>query len=89
MNLVNYGILPVVFDDPFLYDHLEPGDVLVLESVREKLAKSGKSHRLEMRVPQKNLTFTVSHNLSPRMIDILLAGGLTNWIRDQKPVDAA
>ena len=87
MNLVNFGILPVTFDDPSLYDSLELGDVIVLDNIREELAESVETRRLTVRVPQKDLTFTVNHTLFPRMIDVLLAGGLTNWIRDQAPIE--
>jgi hypothetical protein len=38
---------------------------------------------LTLKVPKKNLAFTVTHNLFPRMIDVILAGGLTNWTRDK------
>jgi aconitate hydratase len=87
MNLVNFGILPLTFDDPSLYDSLELGDVIVLDNIREQLAESVESRRLTVRVTQKDLTFTVNHTLFPRMIDVLLAGGLTNWIRDQAPIE--
>jgi predicted aconitate hydratase len=87
MNLVNFGILPLTFDDPSLYDSLELGDVIVLDNIREQLAESVESRRLTVRVPQKDLTFTVNHTLFPRMIDVLLAGGLTNWIRNQAPIE--
>jgi aconitate hydratase len=86
MNLVNFGILPVIFDDLSLYDRLELGDVVVFDNIREQLAASVESRRLIARVLLKDLTFTVSHTLFPRMIDVVLAGGLTNWTRDQSPV---
>lgn len=88
MNLVNFGILPVVFDDPSLYDRLEPGDAIVLDNIREQLTTSVESRRLMVRVPQKDLTFTVSHVLFPRMIEVVLAGGLTNWTRDHSPIQS-
>ena len=87
MNLVNFGILPLTFDDPSLYDSLELGDVIVLDNIREQLAESVETRRLTVRVPQKDLTFTVSHTLFPRMIEVLLAGGLTNWIQAQAPIE--
>ena len=86
MNLVNFGILPLTFSDPSFYDRLELNDVILMENVREQLAASVNDRNLTLSVPQKKLTFTVSHNLFPRMIEVLLAGGLTNWIRDQGPV---
>lgn len=83
MNLVNFGILPVTFTDPSVYDRLEMEDVVVLDNLRDQLAASVSDRTLEVRVPRKELTFTVNHALFPRMIEVLLAGGLTNWIRDQ------
>jgi aconitate hydratase len=83
MNLVNFGILPVMFDDPGLYDQLELNDVIVLENAREQLAGSVSDRKLILSVPRKKLKFIVSHNLFPRMIDVILAGGLTNWTRDK------
>jgi len=83
MNLVNFGILPVIFNDPTLYDRLELNDVILMENVREQLAASVNNRTLELSVPGKNITFSVSHNLFPRMIDVILAGGLTNWTRDK------
>jgi aconitase A len=83
MNLVNFGILPVIFEDPSLYDRMEMGDVIALNNIREQLIGSVESRRLTVRIPQKDLTFTVTHVLFPRMIEVLLAGGLTNWIRNQ------
>jgi aconitate hydratase len=87
MNLVNFGILPVIFDDLSLYDRLKLNDVVVLEDAREQLAGSVKDRTLVLSVPRKKLTFTVHHNLFPRMIEVVLAGGLTNWTRDRAPME--
>jgi predicted aconitate hydratase len=89
MNLVNFGILPLTFDDPSLYDSLELGDVVVLDNIREQLVASVESRRLTVRVPLKDLTFTVSHSLFRRMIEVVLAGGLTNWIRERTPIQSS
>lgn len=83
MNLVNFGILPITFVDPSLYDLLEVGDKIVLDDIRGQLAASVESRRLTVRVPRKDLTFTVEHTLFPRMIEVMLAGGLTNWTKDK------
>ena len=88
MNLVNFGILPVIFNDPQLYDRLELNDVIVFENAREQLAGSVEDRTLVLEVPKKRLTFTVSHKLFPRMIEVILAGGLTNWTRDRAPAPA-
>ncbi len=80
-NLINFGILPVTFDIPAVYDSLAENDIIVLDHVRKQL-QEGKG-KLNVRVPQKDLTFTVSHALTPRLIEILFSGGLTNWVRNQ------
>src|SRR6185503_20116501 len=85
MNLVNFGILPVIFTDPSVSDLLELNDVIVMENVRSQLAGSVNDRTLILSIPKKNLTFNVTHNLFPRMIEVILAGGLTNWIREQNP----
>jgi aconitate hydratase len=87
MNLVNFGILPVIFSDPSLYDRLELNDVVVLENAREQLAGSVNDRTLLLKVPKKKLIINVTHTLFPRMIDVILAGGLTNWTRDNAPID--
>ena len=80
-NLINYGILPLVFDDVSVYDNLESGDVIVISDLRKQIAENEK---IEVRVPQKDLTFTASHNLTPHMREVLLSGGLTNWVRGKQ-----
>lgn len=87
MNLVNFGILPVIFEDPSLYNQLELDDVVVMENAREQLARSVNDRTLILSVPRKKLTFIVSHNLFPRMLEVVLAGGLTNWTRDHAPLE--
>lgn len=85
MNLVNFGILPVIFSDPSVYDQLELNDVVVMEDAREQLAGSVNGKTLILKVPRKKLTFVAAHNLFPRMIEVILAGGLTNWTREKQP----
>jgi aconitate hydratase len=87
MNLVNFGILPVIFDNPSLYDRLELGDVIVMENARDQLAGSVKDRTLMLTVPKKKLAFKVTHTLFPRMIEVVLAGGLTNWTREKAPTE--
>ncbi|HEU4746516.1 MAG TPA: aconitate hydratase [Anaerolineales bacterium] len=89
MNLVNFGILPVIFSDPVDYEQLELEDVVVMENAREQLAGSVDDRTLILQIPKKRLTLTVTHNLFPRMIEVILAGGLTNWTRDRGPIESS
>jgi hypothetical protein len=58
-----------------------------MENAREQLAGSVSDRLLILQIPRKKLTLTVTHNLFPRMIDVVLAGGLTNWTRDRAPME--
>jgi aconitate hydratase len=75
-NLVNFGILPLIFMDAADYDRLEQGDVIRVESIHTAI-KSGPT------IPVKNLTrkltFVARHGLSDRQVDVYMAGGLINW----------
>ena len=77
-NLVNFGVLPLVFDDPSVYDRLESMDLIVISDLRKQIAEKEK---VEVRIPKKDLTFTASHNLTPHIREVPLSGGLTNWVQ--------
>ncbi len=79
-NLVNFGILPLTFKNPDDYLQIQLGDVLILENIHDSLRKG---NTLTATVPGSNFTFTLEHALSPRQIDILIAGGLINWVKHQ------
>ncbi len=82
-NLVNFGILPVTFEDPADLDAIGPGDVLLVEDVRGQL-QAGKT--LEVRIEGRSgkaPALAVAHTLTARQVDVLLAGGLVNWTRGQ------
>lgn len=77
-NLVNYGILPLVFADESAYDKIKKGEVVTLTGIRKQLADS---NSLEVHIKKEKLIFATKHNLSPHMVEVLLAGGLTNWVK--------
>lgn len=77
-NLINFGILPVTFINPADYDTIEMSDSLMVESVAEVIKKS---KELTINIQNKNKEIRVKHDLSPRQIEILIAGGLINLIR--------
>ncbi|MBV8981109.1 MAG: aconitate hydratase [Acidimicrobiia bacterium] len=73
-NLVNFGILPLEFDDPAAYDRIDQDDVLVLDGLRERLGDAGRS--LVAENTTKGERFDLRHHLSPRQVEVILAGGL-------------
>lgn len=60
-NLVNFGVLPVTFNDPSIYDVLEEGDRLRVEHVRDQIARGPQYPQFEVQVDEKDLLFSVSH----------------------------
>jgi aconitate hydratase len=76
-NLVNFGILPLLFDDPGDYDCIERGDALRIRGVRATLRRHD---RITVEVAGK-AQIALRHDLSRRQIDLLLAGGVINWLR--------
>jgi len=79
-NLINFGIVPLMFAHPVDYEGIAQGDELLIAEVRNQL-KSGR------RVVVKNVTsgreIECSHDLSPREVEIVLAGGKLNYTRQE------
>ncbi len=79
-NLINWGIAPLVFDDPGVGDGIERDDRLRLPNLRAGLAGDGRVNVVNARTGAR---FTVSCVLTPRERDILLAGGLLAHTRER------
>ena len=77
-NLINFGILPLIFCDPEDYGRLEQEDELVIEGIGEALAKGGK---LLVKNETREFTFAVAVVVTPREARILKSGGLLNLTR--------
>jgi aconitate hydratase len=73
-NLVNFGILPLEFADENDYDRVEQGDVLVLEGLHEALG--AKDRTVVAENSTKGERYQLRHRLSPRQVEVILAGGL-------------
>ncbi len=73
-NLINFGILPLVFADEQDYEKVEPGDVLKIENFHAQL----KAGLLTVSNTAKGFEFKAKAALSERQVSILLAGSLLN-----------
>ena len=80
-NLVNFGILPLVFAGEADYDRLNPDDDLEISEVRRALATGDP---LRARNLTQGYEFPVRCSLSERQRQVLLAGGLLNFVRSQQ-----
>lgn len=76
-NLINFGIVPLVFLDPRDYDRIKQGDDLELPWVAAELKRSS---LVTVRSHAKDYELKVKHGLSRRRVAILLAGGLRNYV---------
>ena len=80
-NLINSGILPLVFMNPDDYDTIDQGDELILADIRAAIEEKDTA---VVRNITKGLEYTVGTDFSARQRAILLAGGCLNYIAQQK-----
>jgi aconitate hydratase len=78
-NLINCGILPLVFSDPGDYEGISPGDILSLADTAEGI----NSGELMVENKTSNRRFRVFLPLGEREKEILRAGGLLNLTKKQ------
>jgi aconitate hydratase len=79
-NLVNFGILPLTFVEESDYESIEQEDTIALSGVPEALREG---NELRLKNHTKDTQVVLRHELSDRQINVLLKGGLVNWMRDQ------
>ncbi|MDD4293905.1 MAG: aconitate hydratase [Candidatus Omnitrophica bacterium] len=77
-NLVNFGILPLVFVDNLNYESLEFGDELVINDIILSLDNDSD---LIIENKTKMLKIPVTYHLTQRQKSIIKAGGLLNYIK--------
>lgn len=75
-NLVSFGVVPLSFTEPADRDRLGGGDVIEIRDLRAQL-RAGRE--VEARVEGRSIRLI--HEMSPRQLDILLEGGVINWVR--------
>lgn len=80
-NLINFGVLPLVFTNEEDLHKLSQGDVLEFNDLHDKV-KAGKEFFATIK--GKDGKVGVNHTLSPRQVEMVLHGGLINWIRQKQ-----
>jgi aconitate hydratase len=83
-NLIAQGIVPLLFKDASDYDKAELGQtwrIANLHAIAEGVDE------LEIEI-EGGETFTVTHDFLPREREIVVAGGLIRYLREQQPAPA-
>ncbi|MHB1660915.1 MAG: aconitate hydratase [bacterium] len=75
-NLVNFGILPLTFENPADYDKIEQGDELYAPDILKEL--SGHNPITFINKTKGNSEYKFKYNLTDRQVKIIKEGGLLN-----------
>ncbi len=79
-NLINSGIIPMTFENEADYDSIDMNDELAIENAIEQVKKAD---TIVVKNLTKNSQFNVKVTLSDRQVQMILAGGLLNFTREQ------
>ncbi len=77
-NLINYGILPLVFENPEDYLGLGQGDLLTFSGVRKSIRKL---KAIEVRRGNERKGFRLLPQITANKVEVLLSGGLLPYLR--------
>ena len=78
-NLVNHGVIPLLFVNPADYDSIELGDTLKIENAVENI----RTRRLTVLNETKKTSFQVRVDLTDREIEVIIAGGQLRYVADK------
>jgi aconitate hydratase len=76
-NLINFGILPLIFSNEGDYDAIDQGDELEIENVHEQVRSN---QPITVKNVIKGGSFQVVHNFSEREREEVLAGGIIPYL---------
>jgi aconitate hydratase len=84
-NLINYGLLPLLFENKSDYEKISQGDILELNNLVEQLG----TRRIIIHNKTKGADISTSVELSDREVTIILAGGKLTCVRDKRRAQKA
>ena len=76
-NLINYGVVPLEFQNPEDYDKIEEKDNLIIVEFREQIEKN----KITILNKTKGASFVTTSNFSPREKELIYKGGLLNYLK--------
>jgi aconitate hydratase len=78
-NLINFGIIPFTFAAGGDYEKIDQGDVLEFPDVKKCIANG---EEVVIRNVSKNIEIPLRYNLTDRQKQIIFAGGLLNYTKN-------
>ena len=78
-NLINHGIIPMIFEDPADYDKIEQGDELEINGLLEQM----QTKEVEVRNNTKGVTFKALLELSDSELEVISCGGQLRYLKKQ------
>lgn len=78
-NLINFGIVPLIFSDKADYDKVEQGDSIRISGIRTQLGVDKPVKAFIVKKSGEQIEITLNHKLSEEDIKIILAGGRLNY----------
>ncbi|MGA7105517.1 MAG: aconitate hydratase [Candidatus Deferrimicrobiaceae bacterium] len=79
-NLINFGIVPLLFASEEDYDRIDQGDRIEIPGIREAITKGS---TVTVRNATKGFEFEAKHSLTERQVEILLAGGRLAYTKEK------
>ena len=78
-NLVNHGIIPMLFEDPSVYDHIELEDYIEIDNLLDQIP----TRRIKVQDKTKGFEFYVTLDLTDNEIEVVLSGGQLSYLKKQ------
>lgn len=78
-NLVNHGIIPMVFENPQDYGQVEQGDELEIKNLLEQM----QTKRVEIYNATRQVTFSARLELSDSELEVISCGGQLRYLKKQ------
>lgn len=80
-NLVNFGIIPFVFENPDDYEKLNEGDVLEFSAIHEAIESGNPAH---VKIKSSGEKIKLKCHLTKQQKRVLMEGGLINMLQLKK-----
>lgn len=77
-NLINFGILPLFFEDSADYSKIDENDSIVIDNVATQLRSGSKVTAKIVKTNGKTVNLVLNHYLNSENVEIIVAGGILN-----------